>query len=210
MLWQNKMVMELLFNTQNIIQWGGLALIVILVFAETGLLLGLIIPGGETLIFSSGLFVSTGVLQINIFLFLVLLFVAGIAGDFSGYTIARRYGSNLYQKKDTWYFKKKYLAIVEDYFTRHKKLAIVMGKFMPVIRPFTPIVAGITKMKQAHFFPLAISATVVYTSFFLLSGYLLGNKFPGLKNYLGYILPASILILLIPVVVQLRKNKNKV
>jgi membrane-associated protein len=202
--------MELLFNTQNIIQWGGIALIVFLVYAETGLLLGLIIPGGETLIFSSGLFVSTGVLQINIILFLALLFVAGIAGDFSGYTIARRYGTKLYKKEDTWYFKKKYLALVEDYFNRHKKMAVLIGKFMPVIRPFIPVVAGITKMKKAQFFPLAISATIVYISFFLLSGYFLGNQFPEIKNYLGYILPASILVLLIPVLLQIRKNKNKV
>jgi membrane-associated protein len=201
--------MELLFNTQNIIQWGGVALIVILVFAETGLLLGLIIPGGETLLFSCGLFVATGVLEINIYLFLVLLLAAAVAGDFSGYAIARRYGPRLYQKKDTWYFKKKYLAIVEDYFTRHKKLAIFIGKFMPVVRPFTPVVAGITKMKRTHFFPISITASAVYVSFFLLGGYLLGNKFPALKNYLGYILPASIMILLIPVVLQIRNNRNK-
>ena len=202
--------MELLFNTQNIIQWGGIGIIIIFVFAETGLLLGLVIPGGETLIFSSGLFVSTGVLHINIFLFLILLIAAGIAGDLSGYSIARRYGPGLYKKKDTWYFKKKYLAVVEDYFTRHKKLAILIGKFMPVIRPFTPVVAGITKMKRGHFFPLAISATIVYISFFLLSGYFLGNQFPDLKNYLGYILPTSIIVLLIPVIIQIRKNKKEV
>ena len=202
--------MELLFNTQNIIQWGGIALIILLVFAETGLLLGLIIPGGETLLFSSGLFISTGVLHVNIFLFLALLFAAGMAGDFSGYAIASRYGQGLYKKKDTWYFKKKYLALVEDYFTRHKKRAIIIGKFMPVIRPFTPVVAGITKMKAVQYFPWAIVATAVYVSFFLLGGYLLGTRFPEIKNYLGYILPASILILLIPVVVQIRKNRNQV
>ena len=163
--------MELLFNTQNIIQWGGIGLIAILVFAETGLLLGLVIPGGETLIFSSGLFVSTGILHINIYIFLLVLLAAGIAGDFSGYSIANQWGPKLYKKKDSWYFKKKYLASVEDYFIRHKKASILLGKFMPVIRPFIPVVAGITKMQKTQFFPLAVSATIVYVSFFLLGGY---------------------------------------
>lgn len=201
--------MELLFQTNNLIEWGGLLLIIILIFAETGLLLGLIVPGGETLVFTAGLLVSTGTLDISIGVFFLLLAVAAMAGDSTGYYIGRRFGKKLYQKKDTWYFKKQYLEMAHDYIERHKKTSIIAGKFFPVVRPFTPVIAGITRMPRRNFYGLTLLAVIVYLGLFLFTGYFLGNKFPEIKNYLGYILPASVIILLIPVFLQIRKNKRK-
>jgi membrane-associated protein len=201
--------MDLLFQTKNLIEWGGLLLIIILIFAETGLLLGLIVPGGETLVFTSGLLVSTGTLDISIGLFFLLLALAAMAGDSTGYYIGRRFGKNLYKKKDTWYFKKEYLQMAHDYLERHKKTSIIAGKFFPVVRPFTPVIAGATRMPRRNFYALTLLAVLVYLGLFLFSGYFLGNKFPEIKNYLGYILPASVIILLIPVFLQIRKNKRK-
>lgn len=203
------MCMDLLFQTKNLIEWGGLLLIIILIFAETGLLLGLIVPGGETLVFTSGLLVSTGTLDISIGLFFLLLALAAMAGDSTGYYIGRRFGKNLYKKKDTWYFKKEYLQMAHDYLERHKKTSIIAGKFFPVVRPFTPVIAGATRMPRRNFYALTLLAVLVYLGLFLFSGYFLGNKFPEIKNYLGYILPASVIILLIPVFLQIRKNKRK-
>ncbi|MBB1284388.1 DedA family protein [Flavisolibacter sp. BT320] len=201
--------MDLLFQTNNLIEWGGLLLIIILIFAETGLLLGLIVPGGETLVFTSGLLVSTGTLNISIGLFFLLLALAAMAGDSTGYYIGRRFGKNLYKKKDTWYFKKEYLEMAHDYIERHKKTSIIAGKFFPVVRPFTPVIAGATRMPRRNFYALTLLAVLVYLGLFLFSGYFLGNKFPEIKNYLGYILPASVIILLIPVFLQIRKNKRR-
>lgn len=201
--------MDLLFQTNNLIEWGGLLLIIVLIFAETGLLLGLIVPGGETLVFTAGLLVSTGTLDISIGVFFLLLAVAAMAGDSTGYYIGRRFGKKLYQKKDTWYFKKQYLEMAHDYIERHKKTSIIAGKFFPVVRPFTPVIAGITRMPRRNFYGLTLLAVIVYLGLFLFTGYFLGNKFPEIKNYLGYILPASVIILLIPVFLQIRKNKRK-
>lgn len=201
--------MDLLFQTKNLIEWGGLLLIIILIFAETGLLLGLIVPGGETLVFTSGLLVSTGTLDISIGIFFLLLAIAAMAGDSTGYYIGRRFGKKLYQKKDTWYFKKEYLEMAHDYIERHKKTSIIAGKFFPVVRPFTPVIAGITRMPRGNFYGLTLLAVIVYLGLFLFTGYFLGNKFPEIKNYLGYILPASVIILLIPVFLQIRKNKRR-
>ena len=201
--------MELLFQTKNLIEWGGIALIIILIFAETGLLLGLIVPGGETLVFTSGLLVSTGTLDISIVLFFFLLVLAAICGDTAGYFIGHRFGKKLYHKKDTWYFKKQYLKMAHDYIERHKKTSIVAGKFFPVVRPFTPVIAGITRMPRHNFYALTLLAVTLYLGLFLFTGYYLGNKFPDIKNYLGYILPASVIMLLIPVFLQIRKNKRR-
>ena len=152
---------------------------------------------------------NTGTLDISIVLFFLLLALAAICGDSAGYYIGRRFGKKLYHKKDTWYFKKQYLQMAHDYIERHKKTAIVAGKFFPVVRPFTPVIAGITRMPRQTFYALTLLAVILYLGLFLFAGYFLGNKFPEIKNYLGYILPASVLILLVPVYLQIRKNKRR-
>lgn len=197
----------LAFETTGLIAWGGVLIIAVFVFAETGLLLGLVIPGGETLVFTAGLLVSTQSLDISITLLLIILIAASVAGDVSGYYIGRRFGRKLYQKEDTWYFKKKYLYMAEAFFKKHKRPAIVFGKFLPVIRPFSPVISGTTGIQPQHFFPLSILASVLYMSSFALVGYFLGNRFPIIKEYLWLILPISIIIALIPVVIQVRKYK---
>src|SRR5688500_10221709 len=105
--------MILLFETAGLIAWGGIFIIALLVFADTGLRLGLSIPGGETLVVTAGVLVSTGTLDISIVTLLIILIVAGFAGDTSGYFIGKKFGRRLYDKKDTWYFKKTYLRMAE-------------------------------------------------------------------------------------------------
>lgn len=197
------------FNSTGLIAWGGVFIIAVLVFAETGLLLGLVIPGGETLVFTAGLLVSTQSLDISITLLLLILVAASIAGDTSGYFIGKRFGRKLYTKKDTWYFKKKYLQMAEAFMKKHKRSAIVFGKFLPVIRPFSPVISGTTGLKAHQFFPLSVLASILYMCSFALVGYYLGNRFPVIKEYLWIILPISIIVALVPVVVQIRKYKAK-
>lgn len=199
--------MKSVLEPASIIEVGGIFLIALLVFAETGLLMGLVIPGGETLIFTSGLLISTGSFKINIVLFLLLLIIFGFLGDCSGFYIGRKVGPRIYKKEDTWYFKKQYLEQARNYLEKNRKASIILGKFLPVIRPFTPLLTGITKFKTAEFLSLSFLAVVLYMTAFLLAGFFLGNEFPVLKNYLGFILPASVLLLLIPVIVQIKKNK---
>jgi membrane-associated protein len=198
-----------LMETSNLIEWGGIALVALLIFAETGLLLGLVIPGGETLVFTTGLLISTKVLHTDVTMMLPLLVVAGFAGDTSGYLIGRKFGPNLYTKKDTWYFKQKYLKAVQRFFIKYKKRTIFIGKFLPIIRPFTPLTAGITKLPRVLFFGSSLLATAVYMSTFLLAGYYLGDRFPQLKNYLHWVLPASVILLVGPVIWKLKKESSK-
>ncbi|WP_207426191.1 DedA family protein [Pedobacter sp. SYSU D00535] len=197
----------LLFNTSGIIAWGGFFIIALFVFAETGLLLGLVVPGGETLLFTAGLLVSTDSLHGSIETLLVILILAGVAGDISGFFIGRKFQKRLYRKEDTWYFKKKYLKAAEDFINKHKKSAIIFGKFLPIIRPFTPVISGTTHLPFSIFITLSIIACLIYMCAFTLTGYYLGSSFPQVKDYLGWILPISIILALIPVVKQIRKYK---
>jgi membrane-associated protein len=197
-----------LIETSELIEWGGFLIIILFVFAETGLLLGLIVPGGESLLFTAGLLVSTQTLQVNITTLLLSIILAAFAGDMLGFYIGRRFKERLYKKNDSWYFKKKYLTLAEKYIEEHKKSSLIFGKFLPVIRPFTPAITGTTRMSVTKFISLSIAAVVLYVTAFTLAGFLLGAKFPQIKDYLGYILPISILVALIPVVIQIRKQKN--
>lgn len=195
-------------NTTELVAWGGLAIILLLVFTETGLLVGLVVPGGETLVFTAGLLVSTGTLSISITILLVLLILASILGDSSGYYIGKRFGKNLYHKKDTWYFKKQYLHMVKDYLHKHSRMALIIGKFFPFIRPFAPLVSGVSNVKFGKFIPLTAVASILYMSIFSLAGYFLGMQFPVIKEYIGYILPISIIISVALVLMQIRKYKR--
>ena len=199
----------LFIETSGLIEWGGFLLIVCFVFAETGLLLGLVVPGGETLLFTAGLLVSTSTLQVDITVLLVCIMLAAIAGDISGFFIGRKFKDRLYQKQDTWYFKKKYLSLAEKHIQKHKKSALIFGKFLPVIRPFSPVITGTTRMPFGTFFPLSLAAVLLYVSAFTLAGYFLGSQFPQIKDYLGYILPISIVVALVPVFIKIRNEKRK-
>ncbi|HEY0895357.1 MAG TPA: DedA family protein [Sphingobacteriaceae bacterium] len=196
-------------EASEIIEWGGFVIIVAFVFAETGLLLGLVVPGGETLLFTAGLLVSTQTLQVSIVTLVLCIILAAIAGDISGFYIGRNFKDRLYRKKDTWYFKKKYLSLAEEYIEKHKKGALIIGKFMPVIRPFSPVITGTTRMAPHTFIPISLVASVLYVSIFTLGGYLLGSEFPQVKRYLAYILPVSIIVSIIPVILQVRKQKKQ-
>lgn len=196
-------------DVESLIEWGGFLLILILVFAETGLLVGLVIPGGETLVFTAGLLVSIGSLKVPIVVLLALLVLASIAGDTAGYFIGRRFGSRLFHKQDTWYFNKKYLNMAADYFERHKKASLIFGKFLPIIRLFSPVIAGTTGQHLTSFTGLTVLASCLYMSSFCLTGYFLGSQFPFIKDYLGVILPVSIIIALLPVIRQVKKNSTR-
>lgn len=202
----NKFDTMLLIETSGLIEWGGFLIIVCFVFAETGLLLGLIVPGGETLLFTAGLLVSTRTINVNITTLLIAIILAAIIGDISGFYIGRRLKNKLYKKQDSWYFKKKYLSIAEKYINDHKKTSLIFGKFLPVIRPFTPVITGTSRMALSTFIPLSLVAVILYVSAFTLAGYFLGSQFPQIKNYLGWILPISILVALVPIILKIRKN----
>lgn len=201
--------MVLLFETAGIIEWGGFLIIAMLVFAETGLLLGLVIPGGETLLFTAGLLASSQTLDVSVTALLPVLIGAGLTGDVSGYFIGKKYSRRLYHKKDTWYFKKKYVHLAEDFLKKHSRPALIFGKFLPVIRPFCPVISGATRLPFPFFITLSVAACVLYMSTFILAGYFLGNRFPVIKDYLGWILPASIILSLVPVLLQARKQSRR-
>jgi membrane-associated protein len=196
-------------DNESLIQWGGLGLIIGLVFIETGLLIGLIVPGGETLLFTAGLLCGTNTLSTPIVVLIFSLIAAAIAGDATGYFIGNKLGNRLHHKKDTFIFKKRYLTQAEDFYKKRGKSALILGRFVPVVRTFNPLISGTSGMHFGNFIGYAVIGCILYVASLVAAGYFLGQQFPDIKRYIKYILPGLIFLVFIPVVWKFIKESKK-
>jgi membrane-associated protein len=153
----------------------GVAAILFVIFAETGLLVGFVFPG-DSLLFTAGFLVQQNLLPINIHLFVLLLFIAGVLGETTGYLWGRRFGKSLQNRPDGRIFKKEYLAKSEAFYKKHGPLAITLAVFVPIVRTFVPLVAGISKMDYRKFMPFNILGVALWTAGFTYLGYFAGAK----------------------------------
>jgi membrane-associated protein len=191
-----------------------LPVLALIIFAETGLMFGFFLPG-DSLLFFTGLLVASPDPSINIdlsiWLILVILIAAAIAGDQVGYFTGKILGNSLYTRKDTWYFKHKYIEKTQLFYQRHGGKTIILGRFIPIIRTFAPIVAGVIKLDYKKFVPYNIIGGIFWISSMLLAGFFLGEFID--RKYIKYVTLAIILISVLPVLVtaiaELRKNRQK-
>lgn len=186
----------------------GVLAILFVIFAETGLLVGFVFPG-DSLLFTSGFLIQQHLLPININLFVFLLFVAGVIGETTGYLWGRRFGKRLQARPDGRIFKKEYLARAEDFYKKHGPLAIVLAVFIPVVRTFVPLAAGISKMDYRKFIPFNILGVAMWTAGFTYLGYFAGAQ---LKRMGINVELAAILIILIsisPMLIHALKDKKR-
>jgi membrane-associated protein len=128
----------------KLLKEGGFYVVMFVIFAETGLFFGFFLPG-DYLLFLAGMFVATGKLDVNIFILISGLCIAAILGNFVGYWFGHKTGPVLYERKDTFFFKKKYLRAAEAYYHKQGAFALIMGRFVPIVRTFAPIFAGVVK-----------------------------------------------------------------
>src|ERR1700743_944309 len=195
-----------LTDAQSILSKGGFYLLLIVVFAETGLFFGFFLPG-DYLLFTAGLLCSTGRVYISIFLLVLSLIAAGVLGNYAGYWFGYRTGPKLFTKNDSVFFKKRYVELAEGFYAKHGGMALVLGRFFPIIRTFAPIFAGVVKVDFKKFTLYNFIGSIAWISTFTLSGYFLGRKYPQLKDYLQYVVIGLILITTIPLVFALLKKR---
>jgi membrane-associated protein len=194
-----------LTDAQSIISLGFYFLLIV-VFAETGLFFGFFLPG-DYLLFMSGLLCSTGRFDISIYTLVLSLIGAGILGNFTGYWFGYRAGPSLFSKNNSFFFKRHYVELAEEFYAKHGGMALVLGRFFPIIRTFAPIFAGIVKLDIKKFTIYNIIGSVAWVSTFTLAGYFLGRRYPQLKDYLEYIVIGLILITTIPLIFAFLKRK---
>ncbi|CAN5313093.1 DedA family protein [soil metagenome] len=197
-----------LTDPASIIHYGGIALLLFVVFAETGLFIGFFLPG-DSLIFVSGMFCSTKpeLLSVGIIGLLPLLIIAATTGNMAGYWFGKKAGPALFKREDSLIFKKKYLETTRAFYNRHGAKALILGRFLPVIRTFAPILAGAIAIDFRKFMIYNVIGATTWILVMGLCGYFLG-KISWVEENVGWIVIFLIVITLIPVV-RTWKNERK-
>ncbi len=167
---------------------GGLIVIALIVFAESGLLIGFFFPG-DTLLFAAGIFAAQG--QFSLLHAVVVIIIAAILGGQTGYQIGKRAGPKLFRKKDGILFRHEYIEQAEKFYEKHGGKTIIIARFVPVVRTFAPVVAGIGKMDQLRFSIYNIVGSAIWAISVTVLGYYLGTK---IHNIEAYILPVILAV----------------
>ena len=211
-----------LLNPEFYIKMGGFWLILFIIFAETGLFVGFFLPG-DSLLFVSGIYAveivdqaigSTGSDFLDTTILATAIAIAAVIGNEVGYWFGRKTGPALYKKEDTFLFKKKYLFQAHDFFEEHGALAVIMARFLPVVRTFTPIVAGIVKMDKTRFLIDNIIGAFLWSFSLIFAGHYLDRLFMDqfgidLKSHLEMIIIIIVLITNVPIIVKFFFGKKK-
>jgi membrane-associated protein len=205
---------------QQFIDWiitnGGLYVLLFVVFAETGLFIGFFLPG-DSLLFAAGIYLadlSREFFGLHYLAIVVLVIIASVLGNLVGYWFGRKAGPLLYERKETWLFRKKHLMRATDFYHEYGKATIFLAKFLPIIRTFAPIVAGIVKMDRGVFVFYNILGSIAWVTSMMLGGYFLQDwvlsRFGfNLKDHIEMIAIGIILITTLPVLYKLFLGKKK-
>lgn len=180
-----------MLNIEHIIQSGGLLLIGFIVFAESGLLVGFFLPG-DTLLFSAGFFASQGKLPIAGLLAVVIL--AAIIGDNVGYSIGKRTGKRIFRKQDGILFRHEHIARAESFYEKHGGKTIIIARFMPIVRTFAPVVAGVGNMSHRRFLMFNVIGGTLWGAGVTLMGYWLGSRIHNIDHYILPIMGLAVLL----------------
>jgi putative membrane protein len=186
---------------------GPLAVILV-IFAESGLLIGFFLPG-DSLLFMSGFLIQTGTFKWNIHLFFIILALAAVVGDNVGYSFGHKIGRKLFNRPNSKLFKKKYLEQAESFFDKHGAKAIVLARFVPVVRTFTPIIAGVSKMHYKTFFAYNIVGGTLWTAVFTYAGFYIGKELQDLGVNIEIIAIIIVLASVLPVLLHILSSKEK-
>lgn len=178
-------------DPNEIIKNGGLALIAFIVFAESGLLFGFFFPG-DTLLFAAGVLAATG--ELNIVTVTAVICISAILGGYSGYWIGVKAGPRLFKKKDGIIFRREYIERSEKFYEDHGGKTIMFARFIPIVRTFAPVVAGIGRMNQAKFMFYNILGALFWGVSITLAGYFFGSKIPNIE---AYVLPVVLIATLL-------------
>jgi membrane-associated protein len=196
-----------LVNPESIILYGGIYLLLFIVFAETGLFFGFFLPG-DSLLFTAGLFCSSGTLKLHPALLVVLIIIAAVAGNMAGYWFGKKVGNLLFNRKSTFFFRHEHLVAAHEFYLKHGKKTIILSRFLPIVRTFAPIVAGIVNLGYYKLFIYSLIGAFLWVNTLVLTGYFLGKYIPGTKDYLGYIVIFLIVITSIPFVYKSIRKKS--
>lgn len=172
-----------------------------IIFAETGLLIGFFLPG-DSMLFTAGLLVATGTIKVNIWLLVMLVIVAAIIGNQVGYLIGSKAGPAIFNKPNSKLFKRENVESAHAFFEKHGGKALILARFVPIIRTFVPVIVGVAQMSKRKFFVFNVIGAVLWGGGVTLLGYFLGDTFPWVRENLDIIFIAIVLVSVIPIGIE--------
>jgi len=196
------------FDLQTFIKTAGPIGVALIVFAETGLLVGFFLPG-DSMLFAAGFLASPGVHVFNIWFLSILTALAAVIGDSTGYTIGRILGPRLFAREESRMFKRQHLQTARAFYERHGGKAIVLGQFMPIVRTFCPVAAGIAQMSYVRFSTFNVLAALLWGFGVPWLGFFLGSAIPDIDRYLLPIIALIIVVSLAPSAIHLWREHAK-
>lgn len=199
--------LQQLIDPEQLLRDGGFYVLLFVVFAETGLFFGFFLPG-DYLLFLAGMFVATDKLDVTIYALIIGLIAAAVSGNFVGYWFGLKTGPMLYHRPDSFFFKKKYLKAAEVYYHKQGAFALIMGRFIPIVRTFAPIFAGVVRLDYKKFAFFNISGAILWITSLTLLGFFLGRRFEKeIDDYLLYIIVGFIVLTTMPLIWTYLKRK---
>ncbi len=195
-----------LFKPQELIEFGGFALVLVIIFLENGVFFGFFLPG-DSLLFTAGLLCTT-ILKITLTKLIIGIALAAIGGYYFGYWFGWKTGDNIYKRKESIFFKKKYMETAQEFYKKYGGIALILGRFLPIVRTFAPILAGIVRVNPFIFFIYTVVGAFLWPVVVCGAGFYVGQVFPQAIDYLNYIIIGFIVVTSIPVVKSLTKKKT--
>jgi len=193
------------YNVPELIRIVGFYGLIAIVFAETGLLVGFFLPG-DSLLITAGLFAARGDLSIHALI--PTLILAAIVGNATGYWIGARTGAALYSRPDSLLFRREHVRMTHEYYERHGGKTVVLAQFIPILRTFAPVVAGVGQMGYRQFAMFNVLGAILWVSSMTLAGYLLGNLVPNIEKRIHIVVAVVILVSLIPPAIAFLKSRR--
>ena len=184
----------------GLVAWAGYAGMATIVFTETGLFFGFFLPG-DSLLVTAGLLSSQG-LPLNVFELGLLLTCAAILGDNTNYWVGRLTGAKIFTREDSLLFRKKHVERAHEFYVKHGAKTVVLARFMPIIRTFAPLVAGVGKMDYRTFFTFSVLGGTAWIWSMLMLGFFLGAKVPGVAKHIELVIIAVIFLSILPGIIS--------
>ena len=190
----------------TLIAWAGYVGLTAIIFTETGLLFGFFLPG-DSLLFTAGLFASQG--KLDVYQLGALLTVAAIVGDSVGYAIGKATGPRIFSKPDSLLFNRKHLIRAQDFYAKHGGKTIIIARFMPIVRTFAPVVAGVGQMDYRRFITYNVVGGFLWVWSMLFTGYFLGRYIPGVDKHIEKIILLVIFLSILPGIISWLRERRK-
>ena len=193
-----------IYDVEALLRIGGLMALIAIVFVETGLFVGFFLPG-DSLLVTAGLFAARGDLGLwSIFLFVSL---AAIVGDTVGYTIGARTGPKIFTREDSLLFHKKHLITTKEFYDRYGGVTIIIARFMPIVRTFAPLVAGVGGMEYRRFVFYNVAGGIGWVVSMTSLGYFLGKAVPGIDRHIHVVIAVVIFLSLLPAIIKFARDR---